>query len=155
MYKSHAAETICYLRQFRPSEHGINAEGHKRRGKKKSVLLCVTEISRHCSKQFHGETKAFISEKYSYAKRGNKSPDNWSFVRQFVARKWQTHRKNRIFTLVYFQYKLIISQRKLNINAMFAKTTRQERWKCGIELSKEKHTRYCSRRLASQGPLKA
>lgn len=121
----------------------------------KSVLLCITEISRHCSKQFHGETKAFISEKYSYAKRGNKSPDNWSFVRQFVARKWQTHRKNRIFTLVYFQYKLIISQRKLNINAMFAKTTRQERWKCGIELSKEKHTRYCSRRLASQGPLKA
>lgn len=40
MYKSHAAETICYLRQFRPSEHGINAEGHKRRGKKKA-FCCV------------------------------------------------------------------------------------------------------------------
>lgn len=39
MYKSHAAETICYLRQFRPSKHGINAEGRKRWEKK--AFCCV------------------------------------------------------------------------------------------------------------------
>lgn len=149
-------EAIRCLEQIRArdrTKHGNDAKGSNIEKKK---FCCVfTERSRHCSKQFHGETKAFISEMYSYAKRTNKRPDNWSFVRQFVEGKWQTHRKNRIFTLVYFQYKLIISQCKLNINAMFVETARQERWKCGIELSKEKHTVHCPWRLASQEPLKA
>lgn len=87
-------------------------------------FLCVYVKISFIVTNFSGKTKQLVSRRYSYAKRLNKRPDNWSFVRQFAYENDRGTDRIGCGGFIYFSiFSISINNfwaTKLNINSLFA-----------------------------------